>query len=516
MPSLRTTSQTTTTAQHPQPTTETQRFKRGVVFSLVRYGILVTSGFGYTFLGARLLGPEIMGVVALLTSILGIFRPVSSLGEQFALVPALNRYPDKDPQAVALFTATVVLSALTTLVLSLPFAWVTGLILSEVYHRPDLMTPLWVYLIGFYSIYNLVLLASAPFQARQEMRLYAFAELVTGLTRIGLLVILIMVFGATPMAAIGSQVIAFTVSFGVLALLLPKVFPLVRGPFSRNKLIEDLKGVYAFSLKSMPANASISVLQHADRLIIGFFTTPYFLGIYAVAYGIFEKILMMGTNYENMVFASTSRLAAQQQPDMIAVIYRSALRTSFFWLLPLVILIAGFAYPILWLFGNAFTQGEATLVILIVGVLFDNFARITTGLLAGLNQPGLKTVFVVCGAAANLVLNLVLIPPYGIMGAALANSLGYLVSTVLCGLWIAGPCPLNIWERDFVRQLLLLATINGLLLVAVLILRHWALSHPLAVGCAGAALLLLYYQAGRLWILTSPPQSSPAPSTASP
>jgi O-antigen/teichoic acid export membrane protein len=184
-------------------------------------------------------------------------------------------------------------------------------------------------------------------------------------------------------------------------------------------------------------------------------------------------------------------------------IYRSAIRSSFYWIVPVIISLGFFSEMLLHLFGPMFAQGALALTILLSGILFDNFARITTGLIGGLNRPGLKALIIVAGAVTNLTLNGLLIPHYGIVGAAWANTLGYIVTAVICSIWIS-----RYWGKGMsLRQLtvdlhrLIICNTLTLLLFGVL---HQSVQSGASIHVFWLCLipLGLYYGPGRKYLLT--------------
>jgi O-antigen/teichoic acid export membrane protein len=494
------------------PGHENRRFRQGVLFSCIRYGIMMLTGLAYSLVYARILGSETLGTVALLTGILGIFRPFSNLGEHFSLIPALNRYTGQQHQATGVFWTTVTLSTLLTAVLSIPIYILASMILMGVYKRPDLIIPFTIYLAGFYTLGNLVYLVGAPFQAYQRMKRYAGVELINGFSKIALLLLCVQLFGVTPTAVVIALILGYAANLALLILFLPAVLKVRPGPLSLMGLYSDMQGVYRYCMKSLSGNISISLFQHADRLILGYFASPASLGVYSVTYGIFEKILMMGLSYENMVFSSAAKLTAQGAHQIVFPIYFSALRTSFYILLPMVVVIGGLAGMVLSFYGDSFTVGSQALRILLGGVLLDNFSRITLGLMGGVGNPGRKGLIMTVGGLSNLGLNLALIPFFSLNGAAMANALGYLVTSIFCLHWLFGK--LRAQENHLAMSFKLIQDLGLLVLLNALI--SWLLgddlmSHDWSLEYRIGGLLLLggiYAWLGKKWVLA--PKQQPA------
>jgi O-antigen/teichoic acid export membrane protein len=194
--------------------------------------------------------------------------------------------------------------------------------------------------------------------------------------------------------------------------------------------------MYRFSFKAWPASASTSALQHADRLILGYFVSPAHLGIYTLVYSLFERLLMVGAQYEDMMVASASRNREEEGQRVLRVLYGQGLQAALFWILPGVMVGGLYAGVGLSIFGETFVGGSQALVILLMGLPFDAMARISLGAMAGMNRPGMRTILIVLGALVNVGLNLLWIPAYGIVGAAWANTLATLLTAALCGRWL--------------------------------------------------------------------------------
>ena len=63
----------------------------------------------------------------------------------------------------------------------------------------------------------------------------------------------------------------------------------------------------------------------------------------------------------------------------------------------------------------------------VLGLCYFSILRLD---LLGKNRPGALSLMMGLGALFNLALNLLLIPPYGIVGAATASSIAYLAVTL--------------------------------------------------------------------------------------
>ena len=116
-------------------------------------------------------------------------------------------------------------------------------------------------------------------------------------------------------------------------------------------------------------------------------------------------------------------------------------------------------------------------------------------MLIGIGRPKLSTLVILIGAGANLVLNLLMIPAWGIYGAALATLLSYLIILVL-SIWKIHPfisldIPLMSWAKIIGSGLAFLAVIYGL--------KSMLSIHPWAEAIITVIVALVVYTA-LLWI----------------
>ena len=99
--------------------------------------------------------------------------------------------------------------------------------------------------------------------------------------------------------------------------------------------------------------------------------------------------------------------------------------------LSIFVLIFLFSNDLLTLFGNEFIAGKKALMILCAGQLFNIFAG-SVGIL--LVMTGYERETVIClgiGVGVNIVMNILLIPRWGIEGTAVATTAGIMVWNIL-------------------------------------------------------------------------------------
>ena len=112
-----------------------------------------------------------------------------------------------------------------------------------------------------------------------------------------------------------------------------------------------------------------------------------------------------------------------------------SMRYSALALMPAGLAIGFFAEDIVSrIYGQGFQQSASPLQILLIGtVIFGVACTSIGGSLAGINRPDLSLKAAGISATANVILNIALIPKFGIAGAAIATCTSLIIMTLIFG-----------------------------------------------------------------------------------
>lgn len=182
----------------------------------------------------------------------------------------------------------------------------------------------------------------------------------------------------------------------------------------------------SYSAKSHPDLLFQQLILRSDYLFIGAILGSTALGHYAMASAAAELLLIIP---EAVTTPLMKRLL--QQDAGMDKITPLALRLTATVMLGACLGMALIGqWLIVTLFGAEYQPAYPALLALLPGLLGLCYASILRLDLLGKNRPGTVSLIMGAGAALNLVLNLVLIPTWGIVGAAMASSIAYLTVTV--------------------------------------------------------------------------------------
>jgi PST family polysaccharide transporter len=211
-----------------------------------------------------------------------------------------------------------------------------------------------------------------------------------------------------------------------------------------------MRELLAFSWPLIFSGLMASIYLKIDQVMIGQMLDDRAVGYYAAAVRLSETFYMMSSVALTSVFPS---LVRARQIDFKLYLSRiQRLYDLFVWFaigLGTVMQVA--AVPVVTLlYGRAFLPGAQALAIHVWSGLFWFSGSVGHRYLVTENHARTALWMTVAGAVVNVVLNVFMIPAWGISGAALATLLSFAVSHCLAGL--AFP-PARIFVQFFLRAL---------------------------------------------------------------
>ena len=170
----------------------------------------------------------------------------------------------------------------------------------------------------------------------------------------------------------------------------------------------------------------VTSLYKVDIVLIRAWVGPSRAGIYSAALALAEYLWFIPTTLQILFIHSTSDLWEQRR---ISIINDMASRATRYTALVVALMALGIAAlaPLFvpWYYSASYSEAVTPLYVLLPGAVAFAIARPMFSI--GQGNGNLRPLIMATGVAAgvNLVLNVLLIPRFGILGAAFATSLGY-------------------------------------------------------------------------------------------
>jgi glycosyltransferase involved in cell wall biosynthesis/O-antigen/teichoic acid export membrane protein len=185
-----------------------------------------------------------------------------------------------------------------------------------------------------------------------------------------------------------------------------------------------LKPILAFSLVGHLTNLINLINYRFDIWVIGDKLGASELGIYTVAVGVAQLLFYIPDPFSRVV---QPYLFGQLKDEMLER-FKTVARLNFTAVLGLAILVAITAKWMLpLLFGEVFSASVPALYLLLPGIVLSSSSKLLAPLIVhgGLQRVNLYAISV--AAVLTIVLDLIMVPIWGIEGAAVATSIVYLV-----------------------------------------------------------------------------------------
>ena len=173
-----------------------------------------------------------------------------------------------------------------------------------------------------------------------------------------------------------------------------------------------------------------NLLTNVDIIIVGHFMDPDKVAIYfaavktlALVHFVYFAVRAGGAQRFSQYYASGDHARLE-------AFTRDTLHWTFWPSLAMVILIFVLGRPLLLLFGPQFGEGYPLLYVLSIGLLVRASIGPAESLLTMAGQQGICSLIYTATFLVNVALNLLLIPRFGLMGAATATSTALIIETV--------------------------------------------------------------------------------------
>lgn len=444
---------------------------------------------------ARLLGPAAFGQYVIGWTITRIVTYLSPLGLDGGVIRFGSMHRGRDKAAVkGVIWESVRLSLATGLFLGIAFYLAAPWIGETLFHKAG-MTPVFRWFSLTFPVISCLRVAVAATQVSQRMKFAVYAEELCQPVVALALIAVFGLFGLKLNGALGAIVLSFGASLVLALHYVRRLFPEVTSSDIQPRFLG--KELIAFSL---PASLSVicgMILIWVDRLYVGHFRSPAEAGMYHAASQLSISLAIILSAFGSMMSPMTADLFHQGKLQRLEEMFRVSTKWSLYLSLPPFLLMCFVPAQIMTVaFGKPYVVSSAVLPILGLGQLLNAGTGTTGSVLVMSGYQKTISLLTAGTMLANIMLGLLLVPRWGMMGAAVGTALtvgGLSIISILLIRRIMG-----IWPYDSRYLKGLVATslaFTGLMLV------RWAF-----VGTAFATLALnivvsLGIFATTLWLL---------------
>lgn len=368
----------------------------------------------------RELGADVIGSFFLFQAIVGILAIPSSLG--------LRRAAEKELSAGEDTGEVIGTTVLIISLLLLPF--LISIILLQSYVDSY---------IGIQGVALFVVIGLTVTQARRlVIRLLAGQMRVDRTASLRVLgKVTWLISGALLInQGIGPVSILIAVIFGDLVVVTGGILQLDLA-FSRPNL-DRARSLLSFGRFIFLRSSGSYIYSWMDVLILGFFVSTSLIGAYEIAWRVASFALQLTDAIRESIFPQISKLHTEGKFEEISELLYRWIQLPLYLTIPALTGAIVLGREVLGVpFGQEVVVAFPVLVIFMAEKIMRTVHLLYSAAVFAMDRPELGYRGEVIGLGMNLVLNLALIPPFGILGAAVATTVSSIVTAVVNGYYLS-------------------------------------------------------------------------------
>jgi O-antigen/teichoic acid export membrane protein len=375
-------------------------------------GSLVVAFAGSLLLG-RLLGPTDRGLLGVMTTFSSVGVGVFGLGLPMAVLYYASL---RDSPAGSVLGNSFAFGILLAAVL-IPVSWLLHGTLADVFGkgRGGL---LWV------LAATLIPLTFLDWTTRNQLvgalRFGLFNALTVAAKVAALVLVVTLVLGA-HLGVLGGLIATAATSAVIVAGALPPLLGLARPTLD----VRLLRRMLAYGSRVQVGTMFQILNYRLDVLVLQFFAPLSVVGYYVVAQIIAELVTTLAQAFGTSVLPL---IAHDDDHERRSETTATSLRHHGLLTLLAVAANAGFGTVVIWWgYGSKFHAAVAPMLILLPAMWFLGTGQVVTGDLRGRGRPGLSSAIAGLTVVVTIVLDVILIPPFQAIGAAIASFAAYTV-----------------------------------------------------------------------------------------
>lgn len=234
-----------------------------------------------------------------------------------------------------------------------------------------------------------------------------------------LLFLCCLVLGLGITGVIISHLASTIVGLIIGIILLIKIFPdIVDG-----NVIQDLdrRKIISYSFPLFLSSFFALFLNRIDILMLSYYLSADQIGIYSISSKLASIIFFFASSTFAIFSPTIAKLFGEGNREGIGILLNKVTRLVWIATIPVYLIITIFTEELLMLFGKEFTTGYTTLLILASSLFFNSLIGFTGQILGVVGRSKLILINSLTASILNIGLNYILIPQFGIIGAAVAT-----------------------------------------------------------------------------------------------
>ena len=428
----------------------------GVYFIVSIIGII--SGI----LFPRLLGPDQWGLWSITIGLVWLLAPLAQVAMSTTLTTYISKYKDDKGKVSSYVNSAYFVAIFSSFIVSLVLIIIGDYLASSVFQDERLKIFLFL-AAGIIFFDQLNIINRDYFRGFKDFKRYNILKLIHPLAILILTLTLLMIYSYRAVHLVISH-LSVAAIFCILVLVYmfktEETFKLFNVP-----KIDITKKVLKFGVPLIFTMTFMTIMKSMDRVIIGYFLETSDVGIYSVAAGIPLMIGSMFAPISTVLLPTFSE--RESKGESSELLLKEVFSFLLFISIPLIIFIILFSQDILLIvFGEEYILGAMVLSLTSIEIFLFSGERLLGASVVASERTTKYALGMGISAISNISMNVILIPIWGIEGAAVATVLSFLILFIVIISLSKKEYRFNVFQLDLTAIIFLLGAmiVSGILL----------------------------------------------------
>lgn len=406
----------------------------GSILSFSLKIITVLLGFISNYIIVKYYGSEILGTLALLMSVVTIGSVFGLLGVDVAILRFIPPLIIKKQNAhiFSVLKQSLLMVLVLGIIVSFIVLIASGMIAKFGLRKPELS--LLISLISFFILFKVLgKFSIASIRAFKNIKLFVILQGLPSILNITLLVV-----STFLMYNIYNPIYSQFVSQFIIVLVSLWFFKKYFFQYKENDN-QSILSFKSFLIVSLPMFLTVviqMIILQTDILMLGSLSTLKNVGIYSIVMKLSMLSAFIINSINTIIAPKFSELYYSDNFLELSNIAKKTTKLIFYATLPITFTLIFFGNYLLSIFGEEFMLGYVALVFLSSGQLINAMSG-SVGYFLNMtgHQKSLNLILLI-GGISNVIFNIILIPDYGITGAAFASMSSMILWNLLASFYV--------------------------------------------------------------------------------
>ena len=264
-------------------------------------------------------------------------------------------------------------------------------------------------------------------RAEQRMHVDAKIQIITN-TLIVIFGISFMILSPSPLSLAWGYALGSFIGTIIMFFVIRDYLPNIRKTFSRKLFNEIFFAAWPFTILAI----SNVLIFNTDTLFLGYYGTTIDVGLYAAASRVIQMFYILSSLFATSTFPTLVQ-KTKDQSDITSAVKKSLVLMLTLATPLMIVMILG-SIPIMnILFGYSFITGSPILAILALSYIPVFILSIFNNVVLAFDKQKQFVIANIAGVVVNIALDILLIPHYQGIGAAIASVAGLTTITFITG-----------------------------------------------------------------------------------